>query len=131
MLKEVAEELGGQQVARGRRVSKRAPAVKRTPEGPGGRQAGRRAQGDQKDAELRVARKTSSSLDWADLSGPSNLARWRTNCRARSDSADADADPYWSVPRLIPYGRFVCADHLLPAALLFRLGPKRRIAAAA
>ena len=33
--KEVAEQLGGQQVARGRRVSRRAPGAKRTPEGPG------------------------------------------------------------------------------------------------
>ena len=33
--KEVAEQLGGQQVVRGRRVSRRAPGSKKTPEGPG------------------------------------------------------------------------------------------------
>ena len=33
--KEIAEQLGGQQAARGRRVSRRAPGAKRTPEGPG------------------------------------------------------------------------------------------------
>ena len=33
--KEVAEQLGGQQVARGRQVSRRALGAKRTPEGPG------------------------------------------------------------------------------------------------
>ena len=56
--KEVAEQLGGQQAARGRRVSRRAPAAKMTQEGPGGggRLAASRAQCDQ-DAELRVARK--------------------------------------------------------------------------
>ena len=49
--KEVAEQLGGQQVIRGRRVSRRAPGAKRTPEGPlgslgfrhsGAKQPGRR-----------------------------------------------------------------------------------------
>ena len=33
--KEVAEQLGGQQAARGRRVSRRALGAKKTPEGPG------------------------------------------------------------------------------------------------
>ena len=55
--KEAAEQLGGQQVARGHRVSRRAPGAKRTLEGTGRRQAARDAQGDQKGAELRVSRK--------------------------------------------------------------------------
>ena len=40
---ERAEQLGGQQVARGRRMSGKAPGAKRTPEGPGGRRGTRRA----------------------------------------------------------------------------------------
>ena len=72
--KEVAEQLGGQQVARGRRASRMAPGAKRTPEGPG-RQAARRAHGDQKDAEFRVARKVSSSLGCTDQSG-AGVAEW-------------------------------------------------------
>ena len=75
--KEVAEQLGGQQVTRGRRVSRRAPGAKRTSEGQRGegRQTARKAQGDQKDAEFRVARKAPSSLGCADQSGAS-VAEW-------------------------------------------------------
>ena len=63
--KKVAKQLGGQQVTRGRRVPRRVPGVKKTPEGPEGRQSARRAQGDQKGAKLRVAKKAPSSLDCA------------------------------------------------------------------
>ena len=63
--KKVTEQLGGQQVTRGRRVPRRAPVAKRTLEGPRGRQAAMRAQGDQKGAKFRVAKKAPSSLDCA------------------------------------------------------------------
>ena len=61
----VAEQLGGQQVTRGRRVPPRVPGAKRRAEGPGERQAARRMQGDQNGAKLRVAKKAPSSLDCA------------------------------------------------------------------
>ena len=38
-------------------MSRRAPGAKSALEGPGGRQAARRAQGDQKGAEFRVAKR--------------------------------------------------------------------------
>ena len=73
---DVAEQLGGQQVARGRRVSRRAPGAKRTPKGAGGRQAVRRVQDDQfKCPEPRAARKAPSSLDCAEQSG-AGVAEW-------------------------------------------------------
>ena len=56
-IKKVAEQLGGQQVTSGRRVPRRVPGTKRTPEGPGERQGARRAQGDQNGVKLRVAKK--------------------------------------------------------------------------
>ena len=43
-------------------MSRRAPGAKRTPEGPGGRQSVRRAQGGQKGAEFRAATEVPSSL---------------------------------------------------------------------
>ena len=52
-------------MTRGRRVPRKIPGAKKTPEGPGGRQAARRVQGDQKGAKLRVAKKAPSSLDCA------------------------------------------------------------------
>ena len=64
-----AEQLG----ISGRRVAGRAP------EGHGGREAARRAQSDQKDAELRVARKTPSHLGCADQS-------WGGGGRRRGDT---------------------------------------------
>ena len=77
--KEGAEQLGGpQQVARGRRVFRRARGAKRIPDEPAGRQAARRAQSDHKGAALRVARKAPSILD-TPVSQEGASPRWKAS----------------------------------------------------
>ena len=67
--KEVAERLGGQKVGRGAECPGGHREPQKTPERPGGRRLTRRALGDQKGAEVRVARKAPSRSDCADQSG--------------------------------------------------------------
>ena len=113
--KEVAEQLGGQQVTRGRRVPRRTPGAKRTPEGPGGRRVIRMVPNSEWPERRQAA------MDCADQSG-AGVAEWAGRavacvkrcwmrrgaagcrgrcghgCRARSDGADSDAEHCQFVP---------------------------------
>ena len=63
--KDVAEQLGGQWVARGRRVSRMAPGAERAPEGLGGRRVTRTPPNSEQPERLQVAWVASTSQEWA------------------------------------------------------------------
>ena len=71
--KSFAEQMGRQQVVRGRRVQEDTGSQENT-------RWDRRAQDNQKGAELRVARKAPSSLDFADQSGAGVAYMDRARC---------------------------------------------------